>query len=165
MKYKDHILSLGPYNPERFTLIYGVFVGPPGLDLKTKRPSSVHLRHVDFQNARLSVLWTFLGVPAHNSGTTCYLDNYSYDTPEKIESTEGLTDQQAVLTFMAQSFKLTDGMLESLTPEIGRQDVMFLKAIAGYFPDGSLTEQVIWPAKDSIPYNFGPMKQAKEPHS
>lgn len=63
-KFKN--VTLGTYDPEIFTLIYGIAVAAKGLkfDPDLNNFTSMNILEMDFKNIRIIVLWTFLCMPA-----------------------------------------------------------------------------------------------------
>ncbi len=130
-------ISLGSYDPQHFTLCFGVFVAARDNEFPLSvRPMIDPLNVVQhqFRSVRLIVTWNFLALPSHSSSMAS-LFGTTTQTPER---SEGLTAHACCDHHMRECWVMEDELRKYIYLEVLKNNprAPVLMPVRRYFADG-----------------------------
>jgi hypothetical protein len=133
-------ISLGEFDPKDLTLAYAVIAGARGkkFDFDTADPicSDVNTAYVDSSYIRLTVLWTFLGIPAHDTTRTGHFETVTPTNEDEEKAVLGLTETEISKQFAFDVMGLRKDMVEFYRFSHGDDYANYLDRCPGIFRSG-----------------------------
>ncbi|MEH2485861.1 hypothetical protein [Bradyrhizobium sp. AZCC 2230] len=105
----ENVVDLGGYDPTLYTLYYALFVGPPDMTLDVPNEAVLGLgihrfnaRSYDLQNARLTMVWSFLRLSSLLASLTYHHSTLDPKMGGDPKIMDGYAPDEAVRTIVGQ---------------------------------------------------------------
>lgn len=116
---KDSIdVNLGSWNMSNASLFLSVYVGSPSLDIP-KFDGSANITSFVISDFRILLIWTYILMPAHDSGTLHHRMTFKFDDGSVIGQEYGVGVEKAVTQAFENFWMLAFEFAEILDSEIG----------------------------------------------
>jgi hypothetical protein len=130
-------ISVGAYDPSHFSLIYAIFVGAKETTFTPKIPNgTITITQKSFNNVRVIVLSTFLGIATHPSFFAAQLHTLPSSIPNDPEAGASLSADECIKHFMWYASDQRKEMLQLLEPTSTSEQFDMLKRRSLFFRNG-----------------------------
>jgi hypothetical protein len=133
-------ISLGSYDPKRFTLLHAVCVGSSAKQFNLGTPGNINVAQTTLGEVRIVVLWSFLCIPSHASGNIIHVLTGDPDAVEGENEKamlkrlmKGNSARESAIFFRSIQPEATYEFLQVLRDVLPRRDLRKAELMAAYF--------------------------------
>lgn len=140
---KGAIATLGIYEPDKFTLVYSVFIGARDREFLLQAPTDANIHQRTFGFIRVVILWSFLPLPSWAEGYIAHNQTFrpeitlDPDEQEKLRSMmTGCSESECLNSYQTMRSFLREGQIEVVSRGAGMEP-RIVEAVTEYLRGGT----------------------------